>query len=152
MKNFNQLADLYFKKKRRILQKSTNIVLFKSEYIKDFDYMLKSIFYVFQNLNQVKNEIKNNKIGYINTFYDVYDSEYLIKNKPITEMVLKASYYDDLCAFLKSLKPEFSRLINYYLKRTKEQYNSEDLNLIVFFILMVENSINFQNIKQNLFT
>ena len=151
MSDFNQLANLYFTKKKKNFFKPKTILLNQSNNVvndafkKDFESMVRSIFNVLKNINEYSNDIFTDKIGFINKFYKDYNAS-IPNNSLIIDNVSKINdeYFNNLILYLKSLNPEFSFLIKFYLTKTKLEFSTEKLDIIIFFLLIVQYSDNFQ--------
>ena len=160
MQDFNRLAYLYLKKKRnRELLKPKTIRYIESiKNIDPFHLMVTSMINVLKFLEYDTEDIENinnDKIQYIQNFYDRFISDKSIKDGVYEKLMLdnysykQANYYDHLGDLFKSFNLEFSSIIKFYLYKTKKEFESHDLDIIIFFIMITKFSSTFQKTIDN---
>jgi hypothetical protein len=144
MDDFNQLAYLYLKRKRISVPKTK---LLKQTVKDDFYLVFKSVMNVFNFLQfdtDDKSLVKKYRIQFIQNFYDQFIENESFHHSLDLDNLKNKQYFEHFGDLLMTFNLKLSAILKYYLKVTKNNFSTEDLNIIIFFILILKCNSDFQ--------
>jgi hypothetical protein len=154
MKDFILLANLYFKRKKKRKNEPKTRLLKEIE-IDHFRFVFKSVINMFNFLQfdtEDKQLIQMNKLQYIQNFYSHFIDEFYIKDDNFHDKLnldnsayKNEKYYEYFGDFIMSFNLRFSSTLKDYLMETKKRFSTQDLNIIIFFILILKCNSDFQS-------